>query len=235
MMIAKNYLQNGFVFDMASTLPGLISGQNQSYFWFKLLRFYHIRDVFSNMNVMMGHLFQLMNMNKSLVDKTSVSFNILTMIMTAIHVFACIWIIIGRGVVGSWLRGCIVNNELSCCIKLNEENWMVYITSFYWVITTLTTVGYGDEKGYTTREYIFQMVIEFLGIALFSFLMGSINTLVVTDQKLQDIIDDRIEDLDIWLRRLDKSRTKILPKNLYDSIKDFVEQSFYFDYNLIRS
>jgi len=107
------------------------------------------------MNVMMGHLFQLMNMNKSLVDKTSVSFNILTMILTAIHVFACIWIIIGRGVVGSWLRGCISNNELSCCIKLNEENWMVYITSFYWVITTLTTVGYGDEKGYTTREYIF--------------------------------------------------------------------------------
>lgn len=108
-------------------------------------------------------------------------------------------------------------------MKIEEEKWKIYITSFYWVITTLTTVGYGDEKGYTTTEYIFQMVIEFLGIALFSFLMGSINTLVVTDQKLQDIIDDRIENLDIWLRRLDKSRTKILPKNLYDSIKDFVE------------
>lgn len=118
---------------------------------------------------------------------------------------------------------------------LEEERWKIYITSFYWVITTLTTVGYGDQKGYTTREYLFQMAIEFLGIALFSFLMGSINTLVVTDQKLQDIIDERIEDLDIWLRRLDKSRTKILPKNLYDSIKDFVDRAFYFDYNLIRS
>ena len=159
------------------------------------------------------------------------------MILTAIHVFACIWIIIGRGEEGTWLRGCIVSGELTCNdpMKIEEEKWKIYITSFYWVITTLTTVGYGDEKGYTTTEYIFQMVIEFLGIALFSFLMGSINTLVVTDQKLQDIIDDRIEDLDIWLRRLDKSRTKILPKNLYDSIKDFVEQSFYFDYNLIRS
>lgn len=41
--------------------------------------------------------------------------------------------------------------------------------------------------------------------------------------------------MDIWLRRLDKSRTKILPKHLYDSIKDFVEKSFYFDYNLIRT
>jgi len=79
------------------------------------------------------------------------------------------------------------------------------------------------------------MVVEFLGIGLFSFLMGSINSLVVSEQKLQDIIDVRIEDLDIWLRKLDKSRTKILPQSLYNSIKDFVEKSFYFDFNLIRS
>ena len=79
------------------------------------------------------------------------------------------------------------------------------------------------------------MIVEFLGIGVFSFLMGSINSLFVSQLNLQDIIDDRIEDLDIWLRRLDKSRSKILPKRLYDSIKDFVEKSFYFDYNLIRS
>ena len=78
------------------------------------------------------------------------------------------------------------------------------------------------------------MVVEFSGVGLFSLLMGSINNLVVSEQKLQDVIDDRMEDLDIWLRKLDKSRKKILPKHLYDNIKDFVEKSFYFDFNLIR-
>jgi len=36
----------------------------------------------------------------------------------------------------------------------------VYITSLYWVITTLTTVGYGDIKGLTYQEYLFTMAVE---------------------------------------------------------------------------
>jgi hypothetical protein len=47
------------------------------------------------------------------------------------------------------------------------------------------------------------------------------------------MIDERMEDLDIWLRRLDKSRTKMIPKHIYEGIKDFAEKSFFFDYNLI--
>jgi len=42
-------------------------------------------------------------------------------------------------------------------------------------VTTLTTVGYGDFKGFTTEEYIFTMLVEFCGILFFSIMMGSIN------------------------------------------------------------
>lgn len=112
----------------------------------------------------------------------------------------------------------------------------VYIRASYFIITTLTTVGYGDFRGFTNNEYIFQMAVEFIGIGFFSFLMGSINNILIQESKLQDIIDEKIEDLDIWLRRLDKSRTnKHLPKGLYDNIKNYVEASFLLDFNLIHS
>ena len=53
-----------------------------------------------------------------------------------------------------------------------------YITSYYWTITTLSTLGYGDIFGFSTNEYIFTMIIEFLGIFVFAYMMGNINNLV---------------------------------------------------------
>ena len=80
------------------------------------------------------------------------------------------------------------------------------------------------------------MAIEFIGIGFFSFLMGSFNSILVQESKLQDIIDEKIEDLDIWLRKLDKSRnSKHLPKILYDNVKGYVESSFLLDFNLIQT
>ena len=70
---------------------------------------------------------------------------------------------------------------MSSSVIDKENDKTVYITAVYWVITTLTTVGYGDMKGYTPREYMFQIIIEFLGIGVFSFLMNCISDLFTTD------------------------------------------------------
>jgi len=56
------------------------------------------------------------------------------------------------------------------------------------------------------------MIIEFMGIGVFSFLMGSINDLVGSEMTLQDIIDERMEDIEGWLRKLEKSRPKNFSK-----------------------
>jgi hypothetical protein len=36
----------------------------------------------------------------------------------------------------------------------------MYIFSIYFILQTLTTVGYGDHTGSTTNEYIFCMILE---------------------------------------------------------------------------
>lgn len=43
-------------------------------------------------------------------------------------------------------------------------------------------------------------------------------------------MDDRMEEIENWLRKLEKSRQKNFSKALYDAIKDYTERSYYYDY-----
>jgi len=36
-----------------------------------------------------------------------------------------------------------------------EDEFALFVAAVYWIVTTLTTVGYGDFKGYTVIEYYF--------------------------------------------------------------------------------
>ena len=54
------------------------------------------------------------------------------------------------------------------------------------------------------------MVIEFMGIGIFSYLMNSINKLFDTEIELLQIIDKRIEDIENWLRELEKRRNRTI-------------------------
>ena len=74
------------------------------------------------------------------------------------------------------------------------------------------------------------MIVEFLGIVVFSFLMGSINGLMEKEVILQDVVDARIEDVELWLRKLEKTRSKNFSKQLYDCIKLYTEKAYYYDF-----
>ena len=78
------------------------------------------------------------------------------------------------------------------------------------------------------------MIVEFLGIGVFSWLMGSINTMVTSENELQDIIDNRMEEVESWLKNMEKARTKNLGIVIYNSIKRFTELSFMNDFANIQ-
>jgi hypothetical protein len=114
---------------------------------------------------------------------------IVVIMLIMMHLVACTWLLIGENVRDSWIS----NPEGGITDGLDSDRQTKYITAFYWVVTTLATVGYGDIKGYTWEEYAFNMFVEFIGIAFFSFIMGSINNIFMADNGSSDIIDTKLE------------------------------------------
>ena len=43
------------------------------------------------------------------------------------------------------------------------------------MLTTITTVGYGDYTGVNTDEYLFTLVLEFTGVTFFSLMLFKTN------------------------------------------------------------
>jgi len=101
--------------------------------------------------------------------------SILVILCVGMHTIACIWLCLGLNLENSW-----INNPNATTIVPSDRTSQ-YITAIYWTVTTLATVGYGDIKGYTTQEYVFNMFVEFAAISFFSFVMGSINNVLMTD------------------------------------------------------
>ena len=109
----------------------------------------------------------------------------LFMFLLLCHIASCGWIIVA------------LYEEES-----NNENWInqpgyeylngidLYIASFYFTVTTITTVGYGDIHAYSTNEFIMGIVFKIFGVIGFSFASGALSAIIqnldVTQAKLQE-------------------------------------------------
>lgn len=74
---------------------------------------------------------------------------ILSVILLA-HIMACIWIILGRIDEESWVNQYMVGKtggEDLTDVDIYKEATNIYTNAFYFILTTITTVGYGDITG----------------------------------------------------------------------------------------
>ncbi len=60
-----------------------------------------------------------------------------------------------------------------------------YIAGLFQVLTTLTTVGYGDFAGHTVREYFVLMGFQFFGIMFFGYLIHRLKYTIMSLEEAQ--------------------------------------------------
>ena len=63
-------------------------------------------------------------------------------------------------------------------LPADADNITKYISSLYWVIETLTTVGYGETTALTNAQQIYAMIIMLAGVGIYGFIIGNVANLL---------------------------------------------------------
>ena len=170
--IAWKYLLPNFVFDVLSTLTLVFNYQHRWMYYLKFLRAIYFSRAMEILHRVIDPIVNLCNISKQARSNVQSIFSQFIILFTIMHMIACGWIKVGEDPEhGTWLT-----NPNFAVSRENTDRGTVYITSLYWVVTTLTTVGYGDIFGQTVVEYIYTMFVEFIGILVFSIIMSTVNS-----------------------------------------------------------
>lgn len=91
--------------------------------------------------------------------------------------------------------------------ELSKNNWIfyygyedysqvdLYITSFYFTVTTLVTVGYGDITAKNQAERILSMFLMLIGVVTFSFTTGSLSSVITCYDSKEAGLKEKIATL----------------------------------------
>ncbi|TQD90503.1 hypothetical protein C1H46_023941 [Malus baccata] len=167
--IGWKYARSWLIFDVISTIPSEVATRIfpksvQSYGFFNMLRLWRLRRV----STLFSRLEKDRNYNYYWVRCAK----FICVTLFAIHCAGCFYYLIAaryRDPEKTWIG-----------VKILEQSlWIRYVTSVYWSITTLTTVGYGDLHPVNTREMIFDIFYMFFNLGLTSYLIGNMTNLVV--------------------------------------------------------
>ena len=99
----------------------------------------------------------------------------------------------------------------------DSSNFELYIISFYWTLTTVTTVGYGDITAGTTTERVYNLFIMSFGVLLYSFAIGSLSSIVST-------LDQKTEEMNQKLQILSNIKKEFnLDQSIYDKVRKVIK------------
>ena len=89
--------------------------------------------------------------------------------ISCFYSFISIHILIGRHSYPNW----IIRAGFQ-----DKSHLILYLISFYYLMTTMTTVGYGDIVGVSLSEIIFQIIVLSVGITIYSWVVSNIGNYV---------------------------------------------------------
>ncbi|KAK8928849.1 Potassium channel KOR1 [Platanthera zijinensis] len=217
--IALRYLRSGFILDSLSCLPwDLIykaCGRKEEVrylLWIRLCRLRKVTGFFHKMekDIRINYLFTRI-------------VKLIVVELYCTHTAACIFYYLATTIPQSeehytWI-GSLKLGEYSFQNFREIDFWRRYLTSLYFAIVTMATVGYGDIHAVNIREMVFIMIFISFDMILGAYLIGNMTALIVKGSKTERF-RDKMKDLIKYMNR------NKLEKDIREQIKGHVRLQY---------
>ena len=166
-------------------------------FFFKFLKIRKIFKSFEELLVINENYFHLFSL-----------FILVIRIVVVTHISACIWHLIGESNSINWMvdKG------------INTQSWLFqYTYSFYFIIITMNTVGYGDISPHNISEVIFLIFFVIIGCIMFAYSLNCMGAIFEAFYKREKQMKEELFLINGYMR------SKNVPQTIQIKIRKYLE------------
>eukprot|EP00002_Diphylleia_rotans_P006206 TRINITY_DN1553_c1_g2_i1.p1 TRINITY_DN1553_c1_g2~~TRINITY_DN1553_c1_g2_i1.p1 ORF type:complete len:1054 (+),score=191.69 TRINITY_DN1553_c1_g2_i1:69-3230(+) len=205
-LIARRYIRKDFGLHALASFPldFLVMNYGMEYLpWFRLnriLRVIQLSDLFSALEKGFGSAFLRIS-------------RLFFLMLLFAHWFGCIWFYIAK------LEGLGEETWAYHADVVNSGTFTQYITSAYWALVVMTTVGFGDIVPITNTEKCFTIVTMITGVSIYATIFGNMATMIAQMDASATRYREKLDALHEYMRY--RSLPQYLRKrilNYYDVI-----------------
>ena len=225
--IAKNYLKMWFWIDFFSTIPidqiiGALLGGGDDLAALGLIRILRLTRLLKLLRVLklskFGKFIEEYNINPALLGVQK----LVVQICFVAHIIACFWYFLSTSdVVGfdddyttGFANGTYA--EDTWAKKFNFVDVPIgdkYVASFYWTISTMLSIGYGDIYATNSGERVYSVVTQLLGAVMFGAVIAQVTRLIESQNPQQRAYKEKMDELKAYLNE------KLLPNKIKHQAK----------------
>uniref|UniRef100_A0A8D3C0B3 Voltage-gated delayed rectifier potassium channel KCNH4 n=1 Tax=Scophthalmus maximus TaxID=52904 RepID=A0A8D3C0B3_SCOMX len=190
--ICVHYVTTWLFVDLIAALP------------FDLLYAFNVSVYFGVHLLKTVRLLRLLRLLQKLERYSQYSAVVLTLLMSMFallaHWMACVWYFIGRREIespGSWDIGWLYElaKRLGTPYSLSS-----YVTSLYFALSSLTSVGFGNVSANTDSEKIFSICTMLIGALMHAVVFGNVTAIIQRMYSRRSLYHTRTKDLKDFIR-----------------------------------